>query len=456
MKRSVQLVSLVILFLITAELASAYSVLSHEALVDALWDVRLRAFLLERYPAATPEDLQRAHGFAYGGAIIQDLGYYPHGSKQFSDLTHYVRTGDFIEALLHEAHDLNELAFALGSLSHYVGDLDGHRFATNVTETILYPKLGKKFGKTITYEDNPVGHLKTEFGFDVLEVARGNFAPQAYHDFIGFYVANDLVARAARDTYGLELADLFGDFNQAIASYRSAVSRTIPLATRVAWADKKAEIQKVQPGITHRRFIYIMKRSSYEREWGKRLQEPNFFEKFLAFLVKIIPPVGPLQALQLKIPTPAVEQTFMASFTRAAGQYGQQLTAAEKQSLTLPDKNYDVGDFTPAGVYRLNDDAQAFWLHKLAEKKFASVTPPMKDELLSFYKDLNAPIHTKAKPAEWQKTLAELEELKAQKPVSNSRTGALKPGSSGNSKTASSSSTRVPAGGVCTNNSPFS
>jgi hypothetical protein len=456
MKRLRPVVPLVILGLAATGPLRAYSVLSHEALVDALWEVRLRPFLLERYPSATADDLRLAHGYAYGGAIIQDLGYYPHGSKQFSDLTHYVRTGDFVEALLQEAHNLNELAFALGSLSHYVGDLDGHRFATNVTEGILYPKLRKKFGKTITYEDNPIGHLKTEFGFDVLEVARGNFAPQAYHDFIGFDVSNDLVRRAVRDTYGLELSDLFGDFDLAISSYRSAVSRTIPLATRVAWADKRDEIEKVQPGMTHRRFIYIMKRSSYQREWGKRLQEPNFFETFLAFLLKIIPPIGPLQALQFKMPTPAVEQTFMASFTRAADIYGRQLNAAEKNNLTLPNENYDVGDFTPAGVYRLNDDTQAFWLNKLAEKNFASVTPRMRSELLRFYKDLNAPIHTKTKAAEWQKTLARLEALKAQKPLSSSRTGAQNPGSSGDSKTPSCSNTRITAGAVCTNNSPFS
>ena len=258
--------------------------------------------LHEHYPNASADDLKRAHGYAYGGAIIQDLGYYPHGSAQFSDFTHYVRTGDFILALLHESHDLNELAFALGALSHYVGDLDGHKEATNVGEPILYPKLGKKFGPVITYEDNPAAHLKTEFGFDVLEVAHGNFAPQAYHDFIGFYVAKDLVARAFQDTYGLQLNDLFFSFDLAVSAYRSAVSRTIPMATRVAWAQRKDEIKRTKAGITHRRFVYIMRRSSYEREWGKRLEEPNFLEKLLALLLKIIPPIGPLQALRLKIP----------------------------------------------------------------------------------------------------------------------------------------------------------
>jgi hypothetical protein len=405
--------SLFLLFLSIAKPACAYSVLSHEALVDAMWDVRLRAMLLERYPATSPDDLKRAHGFAYGGAIIQDLGYYPHGSAEFSDLTHYVRTGDFILALLHEAHDVNEFAFALGALSHYVGDLEGHREGTNVGEPILYPKLAKKFGPVITYEDNPSGHLKTEFGFDVLEVARGNFAPQSYHDFIGFYVAKDLVARAFQDTYGLDLSELFSNYDTAIASYRSAVSRTIPLATRVAWAQKKDEITHAQPGITHRRFVYIMKRSSYEREWGRRLQEPNCFEKFLALFLKIIPPIGPLQALKLKIPTPEVEHLFMTSFVSATSQYGDVLVSLKQKDLVLPDKNYDVGDFTPAGAYHLNDDTEAFWLHKLAEKKFAGVTPVIKDRLLTFYSNLNAPIHTKKKPKEWRQTLAELDALKA-------------------------------------------
>ncbi len=402
----------VLLFLSSVSPLRAYSVLSHEAVVDAMWDVRLRPFLLAKFPTATPDDLKRAHGFAYGGAIVQDLGYYPHADKEFSNLTHYVRTGDFILALFREAHDLDETAFALGALSHYVGDIEGHSLGTNIGEPLLYPHLRKKFGKVITYEDDPAAHLKTEFGFDVLEVARGNFAPQAYHDFIGFFVAKDLIARAFRATYGLELSDLFFNFDLAVAGYRSAASKTIPLATRVAWAQKKDEIRHAQPGIDHRRFIYIMKRSSYEREWGKRLEEPNLFEKFLAVLLKIIPPIGPLQTLRFKIPTPPVEQIFMDSFTHATAQYSSVLDAETQNHLVLPDKNYDTGDFTPSGAYHLKDDTVAFWLHKLAEKKFAGVTPEIKQTILDFYKDPAAPNHTKQKPDEWRQTQTELAALK--------------------------------------------
>src|SRR5581483_547089 len=261
--KAVRLLFLPLLLLLEGH-AYPYSVLTHEALVDAMWDVKLKPVLLARFPNATPEELKKAHGFAYGGAIVQDMGYYPHGSMQFSDLTHYVRTGDFIVALIAGSKDLNEMAFALGALSHYMGDLDGHRFATNVGEPMLYPDLRKKYGDFITYEQNPAGHLKTEFGFDVLEVAKGRFAPQAYHDLIGFYVSKTVLQKGFRDTYGLDLQDVFDDFDRAVESYRRNVSKTIPMATRVAWAQKQDDIQKSEPGITRKRFVYVMSRSSYE------------------------------------------------------------------------------------------------------------------------------------------------------------------------------------------------
>lgn len=398
--------------IVLAHPASAYSVLSHEALVDALWDSKLKPALLSKYPGATPEQLREAHGYAYGGAIIQDLGYYPHGSKQFSDLTHYVRTGDFILALIYESRSLNDLAFALGSLSHYVSDLDGHRLATNVGEPVLYPRLAKKFGQFITYEDSPAGHLKTEFGFDVLEVAKGNFAPQAYHDFIGFYVAEPLVERAFRDTYGLDVQDLFKDFHRAVESFRHAVSKTIPMATRIAWAQKQDEIERSQPGMTRQRFVYIMSRSSYERDWGKQYSAPSLGERTIAILLKLVPPFGPLRALSLKMPTPPVEKLFMDSFNRSAKQFAHTIDEAMDGSLQLEPKNYDVGVVTQAGAYRLDDDVQAYWLGLLAKKNFATVTPGIRREVLRYYADLNGPITTRRNKRKWRELLAQIQQLK--------------------------------------------
>lgn len=394
--------------------ASAYSVLSHEALVDSLWDGHIKPLLLAQYPNATPDDLKQAHGYAYGGAVIQDLGYYPHGSKEFSDLTHYVRTADFILALMKEAHTLNELAFALGSLAHYFGDTNGHRYATNVGEPIEYPKLRKKFGPVVTYEQNPEDHIRTEYGFDVIEVAKGNYAPEAYHAFIGFYVAKDVLNRAVQDTYGLQLSDLFPNVDASIAGYRGAVSRLIPTATKVAWAENRKEIEKTQPAMTRKRFVYIMKRSSYEKEWGKQPNQPSLWDRFLAFLLKLLPPIGPLRTLHLKVPNAQVEKLFMESFERAATGYGKALDAyGAHQPLDLINVNYDVGEPTPAGVYSLDDKTQAFWLHKLAEKNFDGVTPAMRAELLKYFGNLKAPMQIQKDPKLWEQLQTDYAALKA-------------------------------------------
>jgi hypothetical protein len=400
--------------LLIANPSSAYSVLSHEAIVDALWDVKLKSVLLARFPSATPEQLKDAHAYAYGGAIIQDIGFYPHGNGYFSDLTHYACAGDFIAALISESKTLNEFAFALGSLSHYFSDNDGHRLATNVAEPILYPKLRRQFGDVITYEDKPAAHLQTEFGFDVLEVAKGNFAPEAYHDFIGFNVARPVLERAFRDTYGINLKTMFPDFDRAIGSYRRAVSNTIPMATRVAWAQHEDEIRKARPGVTRKQFLYIMSRSSYERDWGKQYDRPSFWDRVLAFFFRLLPPIGPLRALRFKTPTPQVEQLFMRSFDVATTAYRGKLDDARQGTLRLENTNFDLGMAAQPGDYKLQDDTYAYWLDALARENFAGLTPHITEELLRYYGNLNAPLNSKLHKSTWKRLLTQLDRLKSE------------------------------------------
>lgn len=389
----------------------ACSVLSHEAIIDAAWPTKLEPFLRSRFPHASPADLKTAHGYAYGGAIIQDLGYYPHGNKHFSDMTHYVRTGDFVMALLDEAHDLNELAFALGALSHYASDTDVHRFATNPGEAKLYPRLRRKFGPVVTYEEDPAAHLKTEFGFDVLEVAKGNFAPESYHGFIGFGVAVPLLDRAFQRTYGLTLQDLFPDIDHSIGSYRRAVSKTIPAATRIAWAAREHDIQRTQPGITRTKFVYVMSRSSYEREWGKQYDRPTMRDRIAAEIVKLIPPIGPLRTLRFKMPTPEVEKLFMQSFDRSLTEYNRQLELARAKTLHVGNPNYDLGEVTKPGVYVLQDKTYAFWLDELAAKQYRTVTPATRKELLKYFQSI--PVSgPKADPKAQARLANELRDLK--------------------------------------------
>jgi len=406
------LVVLLVCTLVWPNPSRAYAVLAHEAIIDAAWDTHIKPLLLARFPGSTEEQLSEAQAYAYGGSIIQDMGYYPYGSHFFSDLTHYIRSGDFIQALLRDAKDLDEYAFAVGSLAHYAADNNGHRLATNRAEPILYPGLRHKFGDIIFYEQDPLAHTKTEFGFDVLEVAQESYAPDGYHDFIGFEVSQELLDRAFQETYGLKLADVLLDEEKALNSYRHAVSKTIPTATKVAWSLKEDEIKADLPGMTKRKFRYNLSRSNYEREWGKNYQKPNLVQRFLAFLYMLLPKFGPLRVLQFKTPTPETQRMFRASFNASLDHYRILLTDLKAGHLDLPNDNFDVGEATGPGQYALNDESHAKLLDRLAEQKFVGLSSSLRDEILQFYADPAAPYTTKRNPKAWTLVQEELGELK--------------------------------------------
>ena len=183
---------------------SGYSMLTHEQIVDLAWSDQIEPLLKQRFPNATEEELKEAHAYAYGGCIIQDLGYYPFGNQDFSNLLHEVRSRDVVRAMLEDADDINGYAFALGALAHYTSDVYGHP-AVNRAVAMDYPKLQRKFGDNVTYEDNRRAHIRTEFGFDVVQVAKGRFASDSYHNFIRFKVDKPLLEQAFRETYGLDL-----------------------------------------------------------------------------------------------------------------------------------------------------------------------------------------------------------------------------------------------------------
>src|SRR5436305_4952921 len=406
-------VFLLTIVLFWPESAGAYAVLSHEAIIDAAWERHIKPLLLKKYPQATEEALSRAQAYAYGGSIIQDMGYYPFGSPFFSDLTHYVRSGDFIQALLRDSQDLYEYAFAIGALAHYAADTEGHRIGTNRAVPVLYPGLARKYGDSVAYEDGKLAHVKTEFGFDVLEIAKERYAPDGYHDFIGFEVARRVLDQAFLETYGLQLGSVLLNEEKALNSYRRDVSKLIPKATRIAWHLKKDEIKDDIPDATKKRFLYNLSRSNYEREWGKNYRKPSPGEIFLAFLYKLIPKFGPLKVLQFRTPTPVTEHMFEASFNATLSRYRKLLIDTGEGSAQLENDNFDVGESTGHGNYRMNDEAHAKLLDELAETNFANVTAETKAELLHFYADLNAPYATKRKAKAWARVQAQLVQLQS-------------------------------------------
>ena len=413
---SVRLAAVVLVMLMCSDGSSAYSVLTHEEIVDLLWTDGIRPLLLKRYPGLSEDQIKEAHAYAYGGAVIQDLGYYPFGNREFSNLVHYVRSGDFVRELLLESQDANEYAFALGALSHYASDIAGHP-AVNQAVAIQYPKLRAKFGKSVRYSEDKVAHLKTEFGFDTVQVAKNRYASEQYHDFIGFQVSKSLLERAFPVVYGVELKDVLTHEDLAVGSYRFAVSRLIPRMTQVALQTHKKDLMRETPNFAKRKFLYRLSRSGYEKEWGKDYVKPGVGTRILSTLLRYMPKIGPFKGLAFNNPTPQTEDLYIKSINTTVDQYRGFLEGERVGAVVLPNCDFDSGRPTKAAEYSLTDDAYAKLLSELSKRKFNLTSLELRDNILQFYSDLSVPIDTKKDQVRWQSVLTELDQLKSVAPV---------------------------------------
>lgn len=407
-------VVLILAALVSSGTLFAYSVLTHEEIVDLAWTSEIRPLLLQRFPDLTEDQIKEAHAYAYGGSVIQDLGYYPFGNKEFSDLVHYVRTGDFVLELIHQSHDADEYAFALGALSHYVADINGHP-AVNEAVALRYPKLRAKYGKSVRYAQDRTAHLKTEFGFDTLEVAKNRYASDQYHDFIGFKVELPLLERTFPIIYGLQLKDVLTHEDLAVGSYRFSVSRLIPQMTKVALRTHKKDLLQESPNFAKRKFLYRLSRSDYEREWGKTYTRPDFGTRALSVILRYIPKIGPFKGLGFDNPTAKTEDLYVKSINTTVDRYRVLLGEVRTGDLVLPNQDLDDGKTTIAAEYTLADETYAKLLAKLSARNFDGTTPQLRDNIIAFYSDLSLQIETRKDPVRWQAVLSELSQLKAEK-----------------------------------------
>ena len=396
-------------------IGNGYSVLTHEEIVDLLWKDQLRPLLVERFPQASDEDLKQAHAYAYGGSLIQDMGYYPFGSKFFSDLVHYVRTGDFVSALIQDSSDVNEYAFALGALAHYASDNSGHPTINHVV-ALSFPKLQKKYGEEVTYVDDPKAHIRTEFGFDMVQVAKNRYTSDSFHDFIGFNICKPLLERAFAETYSLQLQDVIHNEDLAIGTFRRAISKVIPEMTRVALLSRRKEMVRDTPNFNEKEFLYHLSRAKYQKEWGNGYRKPGVGTRVLAFFLKIVPKVGPFKALAFKIPTTQTEDMYIQSINKTVDDYGALLREQKGGQLKIADLDFDTGRETRAGEYSLADKTYAHLLHDLAKNNFSQATPDLRENILSFYANPNAQIATKKNAKDWKQTQEELARLKESNP----------------------------------------
>jgi hypothetical protein len=404
--------SLLLCLLLVCPPAGAYSLQTHEQLIDLTWQSSIVPLLRSRYPNITPQELERARSYAYAGSVIQDIGYYPFGDSFFSDLTHYVRTGDFIVHLFREAKDANQLAFAVGALSHYIGDNIGHSQATNRAVPVEFPKLAAKYGPVVTFGEDEHAHIQTEFAFDINEIAHHRLAPLPYLRHVGLNVPTAQLATAFYETYGLS-----EDFSKArlrrvnVGGFRFAVRSFIP---RIAYAVTILHRSRMPADSTSPELLKLeaeVARVTAENHWNDYRKKAGIGTYTLAGFIYIVPKIGPLKLLAIKGPSNQTEEEYVRSVNQCTDALSAVVNRFGIPHQALPNRDLDTGAPVRPGAYRLTDETYAKLLHRLVADPHHTVPPGLKSDIVNYYADPDAPIHTKKNPEKWARVQSELKTL---------------------------------------------
>jgi hypothetical protein len=408
----------VLCLLLICRPAGAYSLLTHEQLIDLTWQSSIVPLLRSRYPNLTPEQLLQARSYAYAGCVVQDIGYYPFGDQFYSDLTHYVRTGDFVVHLFRDAKNANELAFAIGALSHYIGDNIGHSQATNLAVAVEFPKLQAKYGPVVTYGEGEHQHVQTEFAFDINEIAHRRFAPVHYLRHVGLNVPTKQLATAFYDTYGLS-----EDFSQArfrrinVRGFRFAVRSFIPRIAYAVTLLHRNHMPADSGSPDEQKLTAEAMQVAAENNWDQYRKKAGIGTYTLAGIIYIVPKIGPLKLVAIKGPTSATEEDYVRSVNQSVDALRSALGRFGQPRQSLPNRDLDTGAPVVPGSYRLTDDTYFSLLRRLVADPKHTVPPGLKADIEHYYADPAAPIRTKKNPQQWAQVQAGLATLKTM-PVS--------------------------------------
>jgi hypothetical protein len=378
--------SILLVLFASAPLAGAYSVLTHEEIIDLTWADSIQPLLLHRFPNLTPEQLRDAHAYAYGGCVIQDMGYYPFGKPSFSDLLHYVRTGDFIAALFRESKTPDDVAFSIGALSHYLGDTIGHPEAVDLAVGKSFPELAAKYGPNVNYAEGKHQHVRAEFAFDINDIAKHRLAPERYLNHVGFAVPVPLLTRAFYDVYGLDLGKVLHSSHPKLRGYRFAVRTLLP---RVAYAETQLYRSRMPPDVPSPaldEFTKEVAALSTANNWAAYRRHAGIGTHLLAGFIFILPKIGALSDLSLRGPPPSAEQDYVNSLMHTTEAFRQKLAKATKSDGLL-NLDLDTGDLVSPGTYSLEDYTYAALLHEMTSDPATPIPFGVKRDLLAYFTD---------------------------------------------------------------------
>jgi hypothetical protein len=402
---------LVLVLFVFSQSGLPYSVQTHEQLIDLTWKQSIRPLLLQRFPNITEAQIKEAHAYAYGGCAIQDLGYYPFGKPFFSDLTHYVRPGDFVLSLIRNAHTPDELAFAIGALSHYIGDTVGHAEAINEAVAVEFPNLAKKYGPVVTYEEGEHPHVRTEFAFDINEISKRRFAPSAYLKHVGLEIPGPLLRRAFFQTYGLDLRQIVGRKRPVMRGYRFSIRRFLP---RIAYAEvllHRNRFPADTPGPDFDKLTKDLAQSDFENGWDQYRKKAGIGTYMLAGVIYILPRIGPLSDAAIRGPNVQTQDLYVKSLNNSTASLRHVLANFNNVTSFVPNRDLDTGARVKPGGYRLTDETYAKLLGVITRTPTQPVPSGLKQNLADYYADPGAPICTKKNPRQWAQVQAELKVL---------------------------------------------
>lgn len=409
LRKAVALLALVL----ATRTGRSYSVQTHEELIDLAWRQSIRPLLLRRFPNLTEPQLKEAHAYAYGGSAIQDFGYYPFGNAFFSDLTHYVRSGDFVLSLVRDARTPNELAFAIGSLSHYIGDTIGHEDAVNLAVPVEFPGLEAKYGPVVNYGEDPHAHVRTEFAFDINQISKHRFAPSDYQKHVGLEIPSRLLNRAFFETYGLHIPDLLGRRRAALRVYRFGVRSFIPAIARAETILHGDDFPADLPSEAFDRLSKDFLREESSNQWKRYQNDPGIRSHMLAGVIFILPKVGVLSMLSIRGPDEQTEDLYIKSVYRSIAAMRLVLANFDSVATYLPNRDLDTGKKVRPGGYKLTDQTYAKLLGEIVRKPAQPIPAELKRDIAAYYADPSAPISTRNDKKRWAKVQADLKVLQS-------------------------------------------
>jgi hypothetical protein len=408
----------------------AYSILTHEQLIDLLWSSDILPMLHTRFPDARPEDLRLARKYAYGGALLADAGYYPKGEPYTANLTHYVLAGDFVTNLFRNATDVYELAFAVGALTHYVGDTIGHSTATNPSVAIAFPNLVKPGGTQIgtdglpeaivTYEDGEAQYKQVEVGFDINSLNHKRFIPKKIMDRIGFDVPLQQFTYAFYQTYGLQVDFTHTDSSLNLHAYAGDAKGVITEGIYAIASKHKKDGPDESSIAELPEFQAMIANAEAEGHWNKYKRAGGFESKAMIVVLGVDPAI-PIARVEMPITT--TQRMYIRSVLQSVKLLKQILKTpvapterfiplwpsdqSNSSPTSLPNFNLDTGHLEPSRAYRLTDDAYFDLLGRIVANPTWPIPPSTKTAIQTYFSDSDTgPKYDFVSTAEDRQTLA--------------------------------------------------